>query len=43
LLTSPVAFRDDETVIADLTGVGVQDLAIASSVWTRIASARAHS
>ncbi|HEY1410627.1 MAG TPA: NAD(P)-dependent oxidoreductase, partial [Rhodopila sp.] len=39
LLTSPVAFRDDETVIADLTGVGVQDLAIASSVWARIAPA----
>jgi ornithine cyclodeaminase len=38
LLTSPVAFQDDETVIADLTGVGVQDLAIASSVWERIAS-----
>jgi ornithine cyclodeaminase len=37
LLASPVAFRDDETVIADLTGVGVQDLAIASSVWERIA------
>jgi ornithine cyclodeaminase len=40
LLTSPVAFRDDETVIADLTGVGVQDLAIASSVWQRIALTR---
>jgi len=26
-------------VIADLTGVGVQDLAIASSVWQRIAPA----
>jgi ornithine cyclodeaminase len=37
LLTSPVTFRDDETVIADLTGVGVQDLAIASSVWEHIA------
>ena len=37
LLTSPVAFRGDETVIADLTGVGVQDLAIASSVWEHIA------
>jgi ornithine cyclodeaminase len=43
LLTSPVAFRDDETVIADLTGVGVQDLAIASSVWERIASTPATS
>jgi ornithine cyclodeaminase len=42
LLRSPLTFRDGETVIADLTGVGVQDLAIASSVWERIAPTLTH-
>jgi ornithine cyclodeaminase len=32
LLQTPVPFADDETVIADLTGLGVQDLAIAASL-----------
>lgn len=36
LLTTPVTFGDDEIVIADLTGVGVQDVQIASLVWSRI-------
>ena len=36
LLTSPIAFRDDEIVIADLTGVAIQDVAIARSVWSRL-------
>ena len=36
LLASPMSFRDDETVVADLTGVAVQDVAIARSVWSRL-------
>jgi ornithine cyclodeaminase len=36
LLAAPVAFRDTEVVIADLTGVAIQDVAIAESVWTRL-------
>ena len=36
LLTTPIAFADDEIVVADLTGVGVQDVQIAKSVWSRI-------
>jgi ornithine cyclodeaminase len=36
LLASPIAFRVDEIVIADLTGVAVQDVAIARSVWSRL-------
>jgi len=36
LLVSPMSFRDDEIVVADLTGVAVQDVAIARSVWSRL-------
>jgi ornithine cyclodeaminase len=36
LLSSPLTFRDDEIVVADLTGVAVQDVAIAQSVWSRL-------
>lgn len=39
LLTVPVAFAPKETVVADLTGVAVQDVAIAKSVWSRLAKA----
>ena len=36
ILTRPVAFADDEIVVADLTGVGVQDVQIAKSVWRKL-------
>jgi ornithine cyclodeaminase len=36
LLTDPIAFGDDEIVVVDLTGVAVQDVAIARSVWSRL-------
>ena len=36
LLTTPRAFGDSDTVVADLTGVAIQDLAIATSVWRRL-------
>jgi len=38
LLARPRAFGDDETVIADLTGVGVQDVQIAKLAWSRLAT-----
>lgn len=38
LLENPVAFADDEIVVADLTGVAVQDIAIAKTVWERLAN-----
>jgi ornithine cyclodeaminase len=38
LLASPVKFEDDEIVIADLTGVAVQDVQIAKAVWARLSS-----
>jgi ornithine cyclodeaminase len=37
LLANPIVFGDDEIVVADLTGVAIQDLEIARSVWTRLA------
>jgi ornithine cyclodeaminase len=37
LLARPRAFPADAVVVADLTGVAVQDIAIARSVWTRLA------
>lgn len=37
LLTSPISFGQDEVVVADLTGVAVQDVEIAKSVWSRLA------
>ncbi|MGH8249869.1 MAG: ornithine cyclodeaminase family protein [Steroidobacteraceae bacterium] len=40
LLARPIVFRDDEIVVADLTGVAVQDVAIAKSVWRRLENHR---
>jgi ornithine cyclodeaminase len=37
LLAAPIAFGDGETVVADLTGVAIQDFEIAKSVWKRLA------
>lgn len=37
LLESPIAFAESEIVIADLTGVAVQDIAVAKTVWQRLA------
>jgi ornithine cyclodeaminase len=36
LLAAPVTFSEHEIVVADLTGVAVQDVAIAHSIWSRI-------
>lgn len=36
LLAAPVAFNAEETVVADLTGVAIQDFEIAKSVWQRL-------
>lgn len=36
LLTAPIAFGNDEIVVTDLTGVAVQDVAIAGCVWRRL-------
>jgi len=36
LLDAPVAFAPDEIVVADLTGVAIQDFEIARSVWRRL-------
>jgi ornithine cyclodeaminase len=33
LLAAPVAFGAQETVVADLTGVAIQDFEIAKRVW----------
>jgi ornithine cyclodeaminase len=39
LLASPVAFGADEIVVADLTGIAVQDIQIAKLIWSRISGA----
>lgn len=39
LLERPIAFAPDEIVVADLTGVAVQDIAIAKTVWDELAAA----
>jgi ornithine cyclodeaminase len=39
LLTRPIAFAPEEIVVADLTGVAVQDVEIAKSVWSRLTQA----
>jgi ornithine cyclodeaminase len=39
LLESPIAFQPEEIVVADLTGVAIQDFEIAKSVWQRLQSA----
>jgi len=36
LLDAPIAFLPDEIVVADLTGVAIQDFEIAKSVWRRL-------
>ncbi len=36
LLETPVAFAPEEIVVADLTGVAIQDFEIAKSVWRRL-------
>jgi len=36
ILTAPVDFAAEEIVVADLTGVAVQDVEIAKSVWSRL-------
>jgi ornithine cyclodeaminase len=36
LLASPIAFGGEEIVIADLTGVAIQDVQIAKAVWRRL-------
>ena len=36
LLTTPIKFSDRDVVVADLTGVAVQDVAIAKSVWQQL-------
>jgi ornithine cyclodeaminase len=38
LLEAPIAFAADEIVVADLTGVAIQDFEIAKSVWRRLQS-----
>jgi ornithine cyclodeaminase len=37
VLETPVAFAPEEIVVADLTGVAIQDFEIAKSVWRRLA------
>jgi ornithine cyclodeaminase/alanine dehydrogenase-like protein (mu-crystallin family) len=36
LLAKPVEFDAEDIVIADLTGVGIQDAEIAKSIWSRL-------
>lgn len=36
LLKAPISFGQDDIVVADLTGVAVQDVEIAKSVWFRL-------
>jgi ornithine cyclodeaminase len=36
LLSTPIEFGDTRIVVADLTGVAIQDVAIAESVWNRV-------
>ena len=39
-LEDPVQFAREDIVVADLTGVAIQDVAIAKSVWQRLALKR---
>lgn len=43
LLAAPRDFADDRVVVADLTGLGVQDAAIAGTVWRSLSAAAAAS
>lgn len=36
LLENPIAFGEDEIVVADLTGIAIQDFEIARNVWNRL-------
>jgi len=36
LLNAPIHFAEEDVVVADLTGVAIQDVAIARSVWLRL-------
>jgi ornithine cyclodeaminase len=40
ILNKPISFSKDEIIVADLTGVAVQDLEIAKCVWSRLKSQR---
>lgn len=42
LLAKPVGFDAEDIVVADLTGVGIQDAQIAKSVWSRLQPGTAH-
>lgn len=41
LLAAPIAFAEEEIVVADLTGVAIQDVEIAKSIWFSLGS-RSH-
>jgi ornithine cyclodeaminase len=36
LIAAPIAFAEDDIVVADLTGVAIQDVQIAKAVWARL-------
>ncbi|MFA6116819.1 MAG: hypothetical protein WC729_22665 [Sphingomonas sp.] len=38
LIAAPIAFAAEEIVVADLTGVAVQDVQIAKAVWAKLAA-----
>lgn len=38
LIASPIAFAETDIVVADLTGVAVQDVQIAKAVWARVSA-----
>ncbi|MDB5707319.1 MAG: hypothetical protein JWN66_4435 [Sphingomonas bacterium] len=38
LIAAPIAFAEDDIVVADLTGVAIQDVQIAKAVWARLAA-----
>jgi ornithine cyclodeaminase len=41
-LAHPIQFAAEDIVVADLTGVAIQDVAIARSVWRRLADTPSH-
>jgi ornithine cyclodeaminase len=41
-LAHPVQFAGEDIVVADLTGIAIQDVAIAKSVWRGLAGTHAH-
>jgi ornithine cyclodeaminase len=36
VLETPLTFKHDDIVVADLTGVAVQDVQIAKAIWARL-------